>query len=152
DATIQQNGMLDFAQLERRFADGLATGAYKGFTDQLKAILVDEYQDTNLLQENIYISLAKASGASLAVVGDDDQSLYRFRGATVELFKDYPKRLQKSLKRTAKVVFLTRNYRSTEQIVKFVADYGELDQKFQQVRVPNKPRITACRPGTSTLP
>jgi DNA helicase-2/ATP-dependent DNA helicase PcrA len=152
DTEIQSKGTLDFAQLERRFADGLAAGAYKGFADQLKAILVDEYQDTNALQESIYLSLAKASGASVTVVGDDDQSLYRFRGATVELFKDYPKRLKKDLGRSAKLVFLTRNYRSTEQIVKFVGDYAELDRKFQEVRVRNKPRITACRPGTSTLP
>jgi DNA helicase-2/ATP-dependent DNA helicase PcrA len=86
------------------------------------------------------------------VVGDDDQSLYRFRGATVELFKDYPGRLQKNLARTAKVVFLTRNYRSTKQIVEFVADYGELDRKFQQVRVRNKPRIAAYRSVKSNLP
>src|SRR4029450_10338655 len=94
DAAVSDAGVLDFAQLERRLADGLKAGAYARFTKELKAILVDEYQDTNLLQETIYILLAKASGAPLSVVGDDDQSLYRFRGATAELLRYHTQRLK----------------------------------------------------------
>ena len=46
-----------------------------------RSVFVDEYQDTNLLQEQIYFALVKRGGAGITVVGDDDQSLYRFRGA-----------------------------------------------------------------------
>src|SRR5262245_47737208 len=46
DAAVSDAGVLDFAQLERRLADGLKVGAYAGFTKELKAILADEYQDT----------------------------------------------------------------------------------------------------------
>ena len=152
DAAISEAGVLDFAQLERRLADGLEKGAYATFTAGLRAILVDEYQDTNLLQETLYFLLAKASGAPLSVVGDDDQSLYRFRGATVELFRDFPLRLKQSLKRTPAPVFLTRNYRSTEQIVRFVTSYGRIDPKFQEVRVANKPSIQAYRNGQAGMP
>ena len=53
DAAVSDAGVLDFAQLERRLADGLKAGAYASFTKELKAILVDEYQDTNLLQETV---------------------------------------------------------------------------------------------------
>src|SRR5262249_39029517 len=139
DTAMSNTGVLDFAQLERRLADGLRDGTYGTFAEGLDAILVDEYQDTNLLQETIYLLLAKASSASLSVVGDDDQSLYRFRGATVELFRDFPSRLEVALNRNPVPVFLTRNYRSTKHIVGFVAAYGRLDPKFQQVRVANKP-------------
>jgi DNA helicase-2/ATP-dependent DNA helicase PcrA len=152
DAAVSDAGVLDFAQLERRLADGLKVGAYASFTKELKAILVDEYQDTNLLQETIYILLAKASGAPLSVVGDDDQSLYRFRGATVELFRDFPERLKRALARTPKAVFLTRNYRSTKSIVDFVASYGRLDPKFQQVRVADKPSIQAYPGAQEGMP
>ena len=66
----------------------------KEFTDELEVVLVDEYQDTNLLQESLYFELAKRCGGALTVVGDDDQSLYRFRGATVDLFSDFGTRYQ----------------------------------------------------------
>jgi DNA helicase-2/ATP-dependent DNA helicase PcrA len=96
DAAMTNAGVMDFAQLEHKFGDGLKNGGYTTFTKTLQSILVDEYQDTNLLQELIYYGLAKSSGAPLTVVGDDDQSLYRFRGATVELFSDFPRRLHQS--------------------------------------------------------
>ena len=152
DAAVSDAGVLDFAQLERRLADGLKNGAYASFTKELKAILVDEYQDTNLLQETIYVLLARASGAPLSVVGDDDQSLYRFRGATVELFRDFPDRLKRELGRTPQPVFLTRNYRSAKRIVDFVASYGRLDPKFQQVRVAGKPIIRAYSGAPDGMP
>ena len=154
DSAMADAGVMDFSQLERKFSDGLGNGGYKTFSKTLQAILVDEYQDTNLLQEAIYFGLAKSSGAPLSVVGDDDQSLYRFRGATVELFSDFPKRLREKLRRNTKPVFLTRNYRSTKQIVSFVGSYGGLDAKFQGVRVKGKPKIGAgpnAQEGTPVL-
>jgi DNA helicase II / ATP-dependent DNA helicase PcrA len=72
--------MVDFAMLEQEVLDRLKRKGLSEFQEQLKVILVDEYQDTNLLQEFIYFELAKACGGALTVVGDDDQSLYRFRG------------------------------------------------------------------------
>ena len=47
-------------------------------------MLVDEYQDTNLIQEEIYLTLANRVPFNIVVVGDDDQALYRFRGGSVE--------------------------------------------------------------------
>ena len=145
DAALSAEGLDDFAQLERRFAEGLADGGYPDFSKQIRAILVDEYQDTNALQERIYFSLARTSGASITVVGDDDQSLYRFRGATVELFREFPKRVYE-LKRRPRRIFLTRNYRSTRRIVEFVVKFGSLDPGFQNARVAKKPPI---RPRSS---
>jgi hypothetical protein len=60
--------------------------------------------------------------------------------------------LQKVLKRSAKPIFLTRNYRSTKQIAKFVENYGELDKKFQQARVRDKPRIASWRLTDNKMP
>ena len=57
----------------------------------IQHVIVDEYQDTNPIQEAIYFAMVKL-GASLMVVGDDDQSLYRFRGASVDAMLGFPTR------------------------------------------------------------
>jgi DNA helicase II / ATP-dependent DNA helicase PcrA len=83
---------MDFALLEETFLQRLRQGRLQRFTNGLRALLVDEYQDTNPLQEQIYFTNIQQTGASFTIVGDDDQSLYRFRGATVELFRDFQQR------------------------------------------------------------
>jgi DNA helicase-2/ATP-dependent DNA helicase PcrA len=75
-------------------------------------VLVDEYQDTNRLQASILLAL-KPDGRGLTVVGDDAQSIYSFRGATVRNILDFPAHFDPP----AKQVTLERNYRSTAPIL-----------------------------------
>ena len=75
-------------------------------------VLVDEYQDTNRLQSSILLAL-KPSGAGLTVVGDDAQSIYSFRAATVRNILDFPDQFSPP----AEIITLDRNYRSTEPIL-----------------------------------
>lgn len=138
---LTERGMVDFAMLEQEVLTRLRAGQLGEFLQQVKVVLVDEYQDTNLLQEGIYFELAKSCHGALTVVGDDDQSLYRFRGATVELFSDFANRLDKALGYKPKPVFLKTNYRSTKIVIKFVNDYATLDASYQSVRVDEKPPL-----------
>src|SRR6266516_4256991 len=75
-------------------------------------VLVDEYQDTNALQAGILLGL-KPDGRGLTVVGDDAQSIYSFRAATVHNILDFPRQFEPS----AHVVTLEQNYRSTQPIL-----------------------------------
>ncbi|WP_184006295.1 MULTISPECIES: ATP-dependent helicase [unclassified Paraburkholderia] len=75
-------------------------------------VLVDEYQDTNRLQASILLAM-KPDGRGLTVVGDDAQSIYSFRGATVRNILDFPAQFEPP----ARQVTLERNYRSTEPIL-----------------------------------
>jgi len=75
-------------------------------------VLVDEYQDTNRLQSSILLAL-KPTGHGLTVVGDDAQSIYSFRAATVRNILDFPA----SFSPAANIVTLDRNYRSTQPIL-----------------------------------
>ena len=75
-------------------------------------VLVDEYQDTNALQAAILLAM-KPDGRGLTVVGDDAQSIYAFRGATVRNILDFPA----AFAPPARVVTLERNYRSTQPIL-----------------------------------
>ena len=75
-------------------------------------VLVDEYQDTNRLQASILLAL-KPEGRGLTVVGDDAQSIYSFRAATVRNILDFPQHFTPP----ARVVTLERNYRSTQAIL-----------------------------------
>jgi len=75
-------------------------------------VLVDEYQDTNRLQEAILLGL-KPTGRGLTVVGDDAQSIYSFRAAEVRNILEFPQRFTPA----ARVVRLERNYRSTQPIL-----------------------------------
>ncbi|MBN2476230.1 MAG: ATP-dependent helicase [Pirellulales bacterium] len=78
---------------------------------QFDCVLVDEYQDTNVLQAEILYALVP-DGKGLTVVGDDAQSIYSFRAATVRNILDFPKHY-----RGTTVVALEQNYRSTEPIL-----------------------------------
>lgn len=75
-------------------------------------VLVDEYQDTNHLQASILLAM-KPDGRGLTVVGDDAQSIYAFRGATVRNILDFPAAFEPP----AQVVTLEQNYRSTKPIL-----------------------------------
>ena len=75
-------------------------------------VLVDEYQDTNRLQSSILLAL-KPGGRGLTVVGDDAQSIYSFRAATVRNILDFPNAFSPA----ADIVTLDRNYRSTQPIL-----------------------------------
>lgn len=79
--------------------------------DQIKYVMVDEYQDTNYVQEQLLLKLVEGHG-NLCVVGDEDQSLYRFRGATVRNIIEFPSRIQECA-----IEKLTINYRSHRAIV-----------------------------------
>jgi DNA helicase II / ATP-dependent DNA helicase PcrA len=75
-------------------------------------VLVDEYQDTNRLQASILLAL-KPDGRGLTVVGDDAQSIYSFRAATVRNILDFPQHFSPP----AQIITLDRNYRSTQPIL-----------------------------------
>ena len=75
-------------------------------------VFVDEYQDTNRLQASILLAL-KPDGKGLTVVGDDAQSIYSFRAATVRNILDFPKQFTPP----ARIITLDRNYRSTQPIL-----------------------------------
>lgn len=112
DAKQEQN-VLDYDDLLLFWAD-MASDAELG--QELGAlfdhVLVDEYQDTNRLQSNIITGM-KPDGQGVMVVGDDAQSIYSFRGATVRNILDFPQQFSQP----AAMITLERNYRSTQPIL-----------------------------------
>lgn len=137
---------MDFTMLESRFLNLMKQHKLDLFLDNVKIVLVDEYQDTNLIQEDIYFTIAKSAlknDGSITVVGDDDQSLYRFRGATVDLFTNYKSRAKSKLCIDVEEINLKTNYRSTENIIDLCNHFVELDEDYQLARVNDKPKIIA---------
>lgn len=113
DALFAEN-RVDFAHLQKLLYDLMADeDVRQRIAGSLRYVLVDEYQDTNYVQEQLLLALASETD-NLCVVGDEDQSLYRFRGATVRNILEFPDRFPG---KPCEVVKLTRNYRSHEKIV-----------------------------------
>lgn len=83
--------------------------------DKIQYYMVDEYQDTNTIQERILLLLTSRNH-NLCVVGDDDQGLYRFRGATIRNILEFDKNFAKG---ECKTYFLETNYRSHPDIIAF---------------------------------
>ena len=81
------------------------------YQNQFKYIMVDEYQDTNKVQYRFISMLAEKYG-NICVVGDDDQSIYKFRGATIENILSFENTFK-----GAKIIRLEQNYRSTQNIL-----------------------------------
>ena len=151
---LNSRNVMDYAMLEEQFYELLRNDYVDSFKN-VSILLIDEYQDTNLLQEAIYFKIAEyvnKNNGNITVVGDDDQSLYRFRGATINLFTEYPERINKELGINPKTIFLHKNYRSTKAIIDFTNDYIRLDEKYQESRTTNKPIIIPTKDSSDGLP
>jgi DNA helicase II / ATP-dependent DNA helicase PcrA len=93
-----------------------------GSSHVFRHVIIDEYQDTNSIQESLFFKLA-AGHKNICVVGDDDQALYRFRGATVENLVQFEERCAEQLGQQPYKIDLSINYRSKRRIVKFYTDF-----------------------------
>ncbi|MDR3145399.1 MAG: ATP-dependent helicase [Treponema sp.] len=120
---LRQIGNVDFGDLIKKPVEILRTmpEVARRFRERFRVILVDEYQDSNVAQ---FALLKELSGPEtyVCVVGDDDQSIYRFRGAEVRNILEFPDRFP-----GADIVRLERNYRSTSPILAVassVVDYN----------------------------
>jgi DNA helicase-2/ATP-dependent DNA helicase PcrA len=112
ESVLLSNNRTDFAHLQSIVHGLLLQPEHSRIlADEIRYVLVDEYQDTNYVQEQLLLKLTSRT-ANLCVVGDEDQSLYRFRGATVRNILEFPGRFP-----TCPVVRLTTNYRSHRAIV-----------------------------------
>ena len=96
------------------------------YANQFKYVLVDEYQDTNKVQDSI-INLLASAHKNILVVGDDAQSIYSFRAANVNNILDFPKKYENT-----KVFKLETNYRSTPNILELANDV--IDRNVKQFR------------------
>jgi DNA helicase-2/ATP-dependent DNA helicase PcrA len=99
--------------------------------EKLTHLMVDEYQDTNTIQERILLLLA-GERRNLCVVGDDDQGLYRFRGATIRNILEFPALFDDG---QCKQVKLTINYRSHPDIIRFYNEWMKEQQWDDGTRV-----------------
>ena len=118
---------VDFSLLQQKAYDYIAP--YPGSINVFKHVIIDEYQDTNNIQEKIFFKLAEGS-KNICVVGDDDQALYRFRGATVENLVEFGDRCEHYIQQRPKRIDLDINFRSRKTIVNFYTDFiSKIDWK-----------------------
>jgi DNA helicase-2/ATP-dependent DNA helicase PcrA len=111
---MSEIGNVDFGDLIKKPVEILRTQpeVARRFRERFKVIMVDEYQDANVAQFHLLKELC-GEETYVCVVGDDDQSIYRFRGAEVKNILEFPERFS-----GADIIRLERNYRSTSPILK----------------------------------
>lgn len=110
----KDNGLLDFAELLLASYELLRDNESlrQHYQGRFVHFLVDEFQDTNTIQYSWLSLLAKGTAASVTVVGDDDQSIYGWRGAKIENLRRYEREFKDT-----QIIRLEQNYRSTETIL-----------------------------------
>ncbi|WP_254563898.1 ATP-dependent helicase [Oscillatoria sp. HE19RPO] len=159
---LKSNYRCDFAHLQSCFLEFInSPGGQRflegGTKDQvpLQHILVDEYQDTNPIQEGIYLALAhQTPHDTITVVGDDDQALYRFRGGNVSCMVNFDKACMISLGKSPHKIQLDKNYRSHSNIVNFFNSYitSFSEMKMPGVRAPGKNPVKASSSISGSYP
>ena len=114
---LRENNLVDFSSMQTETYRLLTENPeiLKEIQSRITHIMVDEYQDTNFIQEQLVFMLA-GERKNICVVGDDDQGLYRFRGATIRNILEFP---QKFPDRECRIIPLVVNYRSNSDIVDF---------------------------------
>ena len=110
---LRSNNALDFDDLLVKAVELLESNpdVLESYQERFRYLMVDEYQDTNTVQFK-FISLLARKYQNICVVGDDDQSIYKFRGANIRNIWDFEKNYQDAM-----VIKLEQNYRSTQNIL-----------------------------------
>lgn len=93
----------------------------KSVQDKIQYVMVDEYQDTNYIQEQLVFKIV-GDRKNICVVGDDDQGMYRFRGATIRNILEFPHKFEKD---ECRIIHLDDNYRSEPGIIQFYNNWME---------------------------
>jgi DNA helicase-2/ATP-dependent DNA helicase PcrA len=141
---LKENSFLDFADLQFKVIELMdkRPNILQHLQDQYQYILVDEYQDTNIAQNRI-VDLLAAGHKNLMVVGDDDQSIYKFRGAAISNILQFEEKYPE-----AKKVVLTSNYRSNQKILDFAyKSIQKNNPERLEVRAAVSKKLFALRPG-----
>ena len=138
---LDENDLINYQLILKKFYDLLKDPFYgKKIRDRIDFVIIDEYQDTNTIQEEISFSLCK--GKNLMVFGDDDQALYSFRGASPKNLRDFDKTCKMKMKRKANFYHLDINYRSNQEIIdksrRFLVNSNAFDlEKIKNLRANN---------------
>jgi DNA helicase II / ATP-dependent DNA helicase PcrA len=141
-----ESNIFDFASLQELFFARLNDGSLADWSSGIRLLMVDEYQDTNPLQEAIYFSIISSAKPVVTIVGDDDQAMYRFRGGSVELFTGFASRALAWTRRDTVRIDMVRNFRSRPEIVEFYNAHIGSDPQFAPARIaPAKPDVVARR-------
>lgn len=143
-ALLLENNCLDFSGIQYEALQLLEShpDVLTSLRAKLSHLMVDEYQDTNTIQERI-LQLLAGEQRNLCVVGDDDQGLYRFRGATIRNILEFPALFAEG---ECKQVALTVNYRSHPDIIRTYNEWmagqnwsdGERSFRFEKIIVPRE--------------
>ncbi|MBW1732660.1 MAG: ATP-dependent helicase [Deltaproteobacteria bacterium] len=126
-----ETNRVDFAHQQKLFLNLLESPEIgKDIKSKIRYAMVDEYQDTNYVQEQMILRLAE-EGSNIAVVGDEDQALYRFRGGTVRNILEFPSHFK-----DCHIVTLSVNYRSHKDIIegydKFMRSWDWTDSQGER--------------------
>lgn len=119
-AFLAENNVLDFTLIQTMMWELLKDDyVLNELQNKIKYLMIDEYQDTNRIQEQILLKIA-APQNKICVVGDDDQALYRFRGATVENILRFAENFTDG---ECKKITLSDNFRSHKDVIDFYNKY-----------------------------
>lgn len=120
---LEEGNLIDFSTIQTECYRLLVENKeiLEELQNKLQYLMIDEYQDTNYIQEQI-VFLLGAKHHNICVVGDDDQGLYRFRGATIRNILEFPYKFENE---ECKVIPLVVNYRSNSDIVDFYNKWME---------------------------
>ena len=155
DELLNEDNALDFSSIQS-IAYSLLTEnpeICKKIQEAVQYVMIDEYQDTNYVQEQLVFLISKKHN-NICVVGDDDQGLYRFRGATIRNILEFPEKFP-----DCKQITLYDNYRSEKDIVNFYNNWMQSTEgrsfKFEWDRYRFQKNITPAKQdfitGTPTV-
>jgi len=134
---LHQKGYLDYSSILKEAVKELQgnAGLRQRLAERIKHVIVDEYQDVNPIQESVVRELATL-GADICVVGDDDQTIYQWRGSDVRNILDFDRRYENVIQ-----VRLEDNFRSSEGVVVVARDF--IKQLLR--RLPKEMKATAAQ-------
>ncbi len=139
DELLERKNRLDFATIQATTLNLLEKNpiVLKKYQELFQYMMIDEYQDTNSIQEKLIFKLSATQ--NICVVGDDDQSMYRFRGATIENILNFKDKFHSKVVSEIKLVV---NYRSAPEIINFynkwMSDYSAPFFQWTKYRIDKK--------------